>query len=133
MAMPSNLPCERRGHIGAILLELQLRLDADVFEIALDQLHGIEQVRAIATGDRERRFKALGKPGFASKRRASLRIVLIVLRPGAELIDGQRPLGQATGDRRGRLAPGARPRSISAWRSMAWEMARRTRTSLKGG
>ena len=38
----------RRGHKRAILLDLQLRLDADIFEVTLHQLHGIEDVGASA-------------------------------------------------------------------------------------
>jgi hypothetical protein len=45
--------------MGAKLFEPQLRLDADVFEIALHQLHGVEEVRAVAAGGMECRFQAL--------------------------------------------------------------------------
>src|SRR5215510_9694733 len=48
-----ELARERRRHICAVLLDLQLRLNADVFEIALGQLEGIDEVAAIATGDVE--------------------------------------------------------------------------------
>src|SRR5262249_17431823 len=54
----------RRRHIGAVLLQLQLDLDAHVFEEALHELHRIHEVTPQARGRRELRFKALGIPGF---------------------------------------------------------------------
>ena len=59
-----KLAGERRRHIRAVLLEFQLRVNTDVFEIALGQLGGIDQVAAIAASDIERRFQPLGKAGL---------------------------------------------------------------------
>ena len=53
-----ELALARRRLIRPILLDLQLRLDADLFEIALDHLRRIDQVAAVATGDRERAFSS---------------------------------------------------------------------------
>ena len=72
-ARPSNLPSERRRHIGAVLLDLQLRLDADVFEVALGQLRGIDEVGGPGQrGNMSWVLKPLGMPASASRRLASL-------------------------------------------------------------
>ena len=68
-----ELALDRRRHIGTIFLDLQLHLDANVFEIALHQLHGIEQIAAIAhRWHVSCVLKPLGNPASASKRLASL-------------------------------------------------------------
>ena len=54
-----------------MLLELQLRLDADLFEIALHQLRVIDEVAAEPRRHPELRLQSLGIPGFASRRLAS--------------------------------------------------------------
>src|SRR5262245_1961776 len=83
-----ELALTRGRLIRSILLELQLGLNADLFEIAQHQLRRIDQVTAIATTDRELRLKTLGMPGFCQQPSGLLGIILIVLRPRAELVDG---------------------------------------------
>ena len=68
-------------------------------------MDGIEEVRAVAPGGVELRFQPAGKTRLGQQAPGLLGIVLIVFRARAELIDGQRPLGEATGDGRGRLPP----------------------------
>ena len=81
----------RRRHIRAVLLQLQLDLDAHVFEEALHELHGIHQVTPQARSRRELRLKALGIPGFHQQAPGFLGIMLIIPGTRPELIDGQRP------------------------------------------
>src|SRR5712691_7076836 len=53
----------RRRHIGAVLLDFQFRLDANLFEGALGQLRGIDDSRAStrAIGGMEQCFETFGK------------------------------------------------------------------------
>src|SRR5712692_7421105 len=66
-----ELALHRRRHIRAVLLDLQLCLNADVFEEALYQLRVVEEVAPIARADRELRLKTLGEPGFRLQALAS--------------------------------------------------------------
>src|SRR5262249_47428453 len=63
----------RRRHIGAELLDLQLRLDAGLFERALHQLRNINMVgpRPLVTWSCV--LNPLETPASASRRRASFR------------------------------------------------------------
>src|SRR5207249_5981464 len=83
-----ELALYRCGKIGAVLLELELCLNADVFEEALHQLGVVDEVATKASRDGKLGFKALGKPGFCQQASSFLRVVLVILRPGAELVDG---------------------------------------------
>ena len=47
-----------------MLLDLQLRLNADVFEVVLDQLRIVDEVTSESTRHRELGFEPLGMPGF---------------------------------------------------------------------
>src|SRR5262245_34605550 len=100
-----ELPQERRTNICAVLLELHLRLDADIFEIALHQLYGIKQVRTVAISSRDRRLQTLRKAGFRQQTPGLLGVILIVPRALTELINGQGPLCGATGNSRSWFAP----------------------------
>src|SRR4030095_12585064 len=102
-ALELALPC--RCLIRSILLDLQFSLYTDVFEITLHQLRRVDQVTAIATADDELRFQALGMPSFGQQPLGILRIVLVVLCTLAELVDGQRPLGETTWQRGARFTP----------------------------
>jgi len=53
-----------RGDVGAVLLDLQLGPDADLFEEALHQLRVIDEVSSEAAGHRALRLKALREAGF---------------------------------------------------------------------
>ena len=99
------LPDAGRRDIRAKLLELQLRVDPDVFKVALHQLRGIDEVGARASRHRELRFPALGNTGLREQTPCLLGVVPVVCRPLAELIHGQGPLDQAAGDGGGRFAP----------------------------
>src|SRR5439155_11868484 len=87
----------------AILLELQRGVDADVFEIALHQLRGIDQVGARASCHMERRFEPVRETRLYQEALRIVRVILIVFGSRAELIDRQGPLLQAAGDRRALL------------------------------
>src|SRR5262245_48875812 len=98
-AMPSNLPLEGGGHVGAVLLQANLRVDAAFLELALDELEGVDDVVAVAGGDVELRLETPGEAGLGQQAPRFLHVVPVVLRAGAELIDARRPLGQPARDR----------------------------------
>jgi hypothetical protein len=83
-----ELAHERRREIRSILLELHLGLDANILEKPLHQLHGIRQVGAVATGGINLCLQTLRETRFGQQTPGLLGIVLIILGPGAELIDG---------------------------------------------
>jgi hypothetical protein len=85
---PLELAGGRCCDICPILLDLQLSLNADVFEIVLDQLRGIEDAGAVAPSSMEPRLKPFGKASICQQAPRLLWIVLIVLCPCAKLIDG---------------------------------------------
>src|SRR5207249_739597 len=62
-----ELALRRRRRIRAVLLDLQLRLNTDVFEIVLHQLRVIEEVAPKAGGSRELCLKTLGEPSFSQQ------------------------------------------------------------------
>ena len=88
----------RRRHIGAVLLDLQFRLDANLFERALGQLCSIDDLgtRTRPTSGMEQCFEALRNASFRQQAPGFLGIVLIVARARAEFINARRPFGQAT-------------------------------------
>ena len=79
-------------HVGPVLLGLQLRLDADLFEIALHQLRVIDEVAGEPRRHPELRLKSLGIPRFGQQAPGLLGIVRIVPGALAELIGWERPL-----------------------------------------
>ena len=74
-----------------------------------------------------------GRPASARSFWARRRVVLEVLGALAELLDGERPLLQPQRHRRVQGADALVGRVDMPLRSSAIEIARRTRTSLKGG
>jgi hypothetical protein len=78
-----------------MLLDLQLGLNADVFEEALHQLRVIDEIATEPTGDGTVCLKPLGVPGLRQQALGFFGIVAIEFGTLAKLLDGQRPLGQA--------------------------------------
>src|SRR5262245_25678252 len=102
-----ELPEIGRRHIGAVLLDLQFRLDANLFERALSQLCGIDEGRACTRtiGSMQQCFESFGNASLRQQTPGLLGIVLIIAPPRAKLINARRPFGQTTGDRRDRFTP----------------------------
>jgi hypothetical protein len=70
--MPSYLPWPVVAIYTPYSCKLQLRLDADLFEITQDHLHGIDQVVAVARRCDELGFQTLEKAGLRQHRRSEL-------------------------------------------------------------
>ena|SRR5215831_16385530 len=84
-----ELALRRRRLIRAELLDLQLRLNADVLKVALGQLHRIDEGGAHAIRGMELGFKTLREPSFRQQAPGLWWIVLIVFCPRAELVDAR--------------------------------------------
>src|SRR5215831_3463128 len=95
MAMPLVLPEEGGRDVRAVLLDLQLRVDAGLLELAESELERVHRVAAVAGRDAELRLQTLREAGLGEQAAGLLRVVPIVLGTGPELIDARRPLGRA--------------------------------------
>src|SRR5262249_26394802 len=72
--------------------------NANVFEVALDQLHVVNKVTPEASRGCKRCFEAVRMPSLRQQAPGLSGIILIVLCPRTELVNGQRPLDEATGN-----------------------------------
>src|SRR5437016_5434338 len=92
-----ELAVKARRDVGAVLLGVQLGVDADVLQVLHDELRVIHDDRRAV----RRPADAAGEPvriaGGRQEAPGFLRIVAEVLRALAELVDGQRPLLQRDG------------------------------------
>jgi hypothetical protein len=100
-----ELALHRREYIHAVLLELELCVEAHVFQVVLHPLCIIDEVAGEVSRDPELRLKTLGILRLRQQAFGLLGIVATVVDALAELLDGKRPFHLAAGDWWGRFTP----------------------------
>src|SRR5262249_12361764 len=96
-----ELAVEARRDVRAVLLGVELRVDADIFEVLHDELAVVDDDRRAVRGPAYARGEAVRITRRGEQTLGTARIIREVLRALAELIDEQRPFLERGGDARG--------------------------------
>ncbi len=90
---------EARRDVRAVLLRVELGVDADVLQVLEDELRGVHEDRGAVPVEARTGQETVRITGGGEQPLGFSRVVLVILRPLAELVDRERPLLERRGDR----------------------------------